>query len=69
MRARAVQRLEVERELRTALERDQLTLHYQPIVSTATGDVTGVEALVRWQHPERGLLPRASSSLSRRTAA
>jgi diguanylate cyclase (GGDEF)-like protein len=57
MRARAVQRLEVERELRHALDEDQLTLHYQPIVSTATGDVTGVEALVRWQHPERGLLP------------
>jgi diguanylate cyclase (GGDEF)-like protein/PAS domain S-box-containing protein len=56
MRARAVRRLEVERELRHALDGDQLTLQYQPIVALASGEVTGVEALVRWQHPERGLL-------------
>jgi diguanylate cyclase (GGDEF)-like protein/PAS domain S-box-containing protein len=56
MRARAVQRLEMERELRQALEADQLTLQYQPIVALGSGEVTAVEALVRWQHPERGLL-------------
>jgi len=56
MRARAIQRLEVERELRQALEADQLTLQYQPIVALGSGEVTAVEALIRWQHPERGLL-------------
>jgi diguanylate cyclase len=43
-------------ELRTALEQDQLILHYQPKIELATGMVTGVEALVRWDHPTRGLL-------------
>ena len=56
MRARAVRRVEVERELRHALERDELVLHYQPVVSLVSGEITGLEALVRWQHPERGLL-------------
>jgi diguanylate cyclase (GGDEF)-like protein/PAS domain S-box-containing protein len=56
MRARAVRRLEVERELRHALERDELVLHYQPVVSLGSGEITGLEALVRWQHPDRGLL-------------
>jgi diguanylate cyclase (GGDEF)-like protein/PAS domain S-box-containing protein len=56
MRARAVHRLEVERELRHALERDQLLLHYQPVVALGSGEITGLEALVRWRHPERGLL-------------
>ncbi|MDX1383568.1 MAG: histidine kinase N-terminal 7TM domain-containing protein, partial [Thermoanaerobaculia bacterium] len=46
---------ELERELRTALDSAQLVFHYQPIVSTDTRVVTGVEALVRWQHPQRGL--------------
>jgi diguanylate cyclase (GGDEF)-like protein/PAS domain S-box-containing protein len=56
MRARAVKRLEVERELRHALERDELALYYQPVIALGSGEVTGLEALVRWQHPERGLL-------------
>ncbi len=56
MRARAVQRLETERELRLAVDKEELTLHYQPIVSLHSGEVIGAEALVRWQHPERGLL-------------
>ena len=56
MRAGAIHRLEVERELRHALDRDELALHYQPVVNLRTGEVTGLEALVRWQHPKRGLL-------------
>jgi diguanylate cyclase (GGDEF)-like protein len=59
MRARALERLRIESELRAALTRDELRLVYQPIVSLATGAVTGAEALVRWQHPERGELAPA----------
>jgi diguanylate cyclase (GGDEF)-like protein len=49
-------RLETTEALRTALYSDQLILHYQPKLTLATNRVTGVEALVRWQHPERGLI-------------
>src|SRR5664280_931476 len=51
------QRLAMLGELRRGMSRGELVLHYQPKVSLSTGEVTGVEALVRWQHPERGLLP------------
>ena len=59
MRANAVRRLEVERELRHALDRDELALHYQPVVNLRSGEISGLEALVRWQHPSRGLLDPA----------
>src|SRR5664279_313425 len=59
MRAGAIHRLAVERELRHALDRDELALHYQPVVNLRTGEVTGLEALVRWQHPKRGMLDPA----------
>jgi diguanylate cyclase (GGDEF)-like protein len=49
-------RLTLERELRNGLSAGQLEIHYQPQIALATGSVTGVEALVRWRHPERGLL-------------
>ena len=49
-------RLVTTEELRTALYSDQLVLHYQPKLTVATGKIDGVEALVRWQHPQRGLL-------------
>jgi diguanylate cyclase (GGDEF)-like protein/PAS domain S-box-containing protein len=60
MHAAAVDRLELEGDLRGAVERGELVLHYQPIVSLADGRVRGAEALVRWDHPTRGLIPPAS---------
>jgi len=56
MSTRAKHRMELERELRHALENDELRVHYQPAVSLATNEVVGLEALVRWEHPERGLI-------------
>ncbi len=57
LRAQAVARLEVERELRRAIRKGQLVVHYQPIVDLLDGTVGRVEALVRWAHPERGMIP------------
>jgi diguanylate cyclase (GGDEF)-like protein len=56
MRERASERLAIETALHQALGRDELRLHFQPQVGMTTGEVNGVEALVRWQHPKRGLL-------------
>ena len=56
MHEQASQRLTIANELRTAISEGQLRLLYQPQVETATGQIVGVEALVRWQHPVRGLL-------------
>ncbi len=57
MNAEAVERLTMRNGLRRALELGQFVLHYQPQVDLATGRVFGVEALIRWQHPEWGLVP------------
>ncbi|HEY8640172.1 MAG TPA: EAL domain-containing protein [Solirubrobacterales bacterium] len=54
MRSKAVRRLQLERELRRALDREELSLQYQPIVALATGEIPALEALLRWEHPERG---------------
>jgi diguanylate cyclase (GGDEF)-like protein len=56
MRAEVVARLRIETELRHALDHGELRVHYQPIVDTVTGQPKGSEALVRWEHPERGLI-------------
>jgi diguanylate cyclase (GGDEF)-like protein/PAS domain S-box-containing protein len=57
MLADASERLSVENDLRRAIAHGQLRLYYQPIVHLDTGAIAGFEALVRWQHPDRGLLP------------
>ena len=62
MHAETLARLELENELRRALERNELSLLYQPIVSLRDGTITGMEALVRWEHPRRGTCCRPSSS-------
>jgi diguanylate cyclase (GGDEF)-like protein len=56
MRGRAIDRLRVENDLRRALEREELALYYQPVVSLRHESIVSVEALLRWQHPERGLV-------------
>jgi diguanylate cyclase (GGDEF)-like protein/PAS domain S-box-containing protein len=59
MNARAVARQSIEENLRRALERGEFALHYQPKVNLNTGDITGAEALIRWTHPSKGLIPPA----------
>lgn len=56
MNAKALSHLEMQSHLRQALERKQLLLHYQPVVDLQTKRIIGMEALVRWQHPEKGLV-------------
>jgi EAL domain-containing protein (putative c-di-GMP-specific phosphodiesterase class I) len=59
MNERAWERLETETDLRRAIEREEFTVYYQPVVDLGTGKIIEVEALARWQHPRRGLLSPA----------
>ncbi len=56
MNARAVEQLKMEEELRDAMRKDELELRYQPQIDTSTGEVVSMEALVRWKHPQRGMV-------------
>nr|WP_255516194.1 EAL domain-containing protein [cf. Phormidesmis sp. LEGE 11477] len=68
MRSQAVERFEIEAQLRQAIERREFLLYYQPIVDLRTGYLAGFEALVRWQHPQKGFVsPQAFISTAEET--
>ena len=66
IKTQSIERLMLETDLRHALELDQFMLHYQPKLDVATGQITGVEALLRWPHPELGIFRRCNSFRSPR---
>ena len=56
MRSRVIEHMQVENDLRRALQREELELHYQPVIKLSDGSIVALEALLRWNHPERGLV-------------
>jgi predicted signal transduction protein with EAL and GGDEF domain len=56
MRSRVIEHMQIENDLRRAIQREELELHYQPVVKLRDGSVVAMEALLRWNHPERGLI-------------
>ncbi|MFN3531258.1 MAG: EAL domain-containing protein [Candidatus Brocadia sp.] len=68
MHAKSFEKMIMERNLRRALEREEFVVYYQPLVNIGTGQIVGMEALVRWRHPERGLItPEEFLALSENT--
>lgn len=68
MRTRVTEQLRIDRDLRLAVERDELAVHYQPKIDLHSGAIIGAEALLRWQHPEKGLvLPEAFIDVAEET--
>lgn len=57
IRESAVQRLKIEQDLHEAIEQEQFVVYYQPVVNMKTGIIAGFEALIRWHHPDRGMVP------------
>jgi len=62
-------KLSLESDLHNALRQNEFILHYQPQIDIASRKIFGVEALIRWRHPRRGLVPPSSSYRSRKNAA
>jgi diguanylate cyclase (GGDEF)-like protein len=56
MRSRVIEHMQIENDLRRALQRGELELHYQPLIALGDGSITSLEALLRWRHPDRGLI-------------
>ena len=56
MHSKAIERLQLENDLRRAIDREEFRVHYQPIVSLSTGRIVAFESLIRWEHPERGMI-------------
>ena len=67
MRSRVIEHMQVENDLRRALQREELKLHYQPVIKLSDGSIVALEALLRWNHPERGLVQASASSPSPRS--
>ena len=62
MSHQTIERIDLENDLRRGIERGELRLHYQPLIDLGTDRIVGFEALVRWEHPVRGLDPAARRS-------
>jgi sensor c-di-GMP phosphodiesterase-like protein len=57
MHETALKRLELKADLQRAVEHGEFILHYQPVIELESGKISGVEALIRWMHPDRGMVP------------
>ena len=62
MRSRVIEHMQIENDLRRAIQREELELHYQPVIKLSDGSIVAMEALLRWNHPDRGLVGAARPS-------